>query len=223
MRVNPLALPLRAYHGDVVPRDLFLGSRFFRFEISLRRVTRSSYRFRGRLPILVFLYANLHFFECVGIVTLVLFTMFFDPDRYLNVLFLVVSSFNRAAGGLYRVGQFVARTRVFLRGIQICGQANGAREGATRERVEFTARYNCDLDHAYGARGFFDCVYQGEVIVRILCVTAVGTGYQGSFLYVSYRRDDRVCDSQALYSVRSPGDFQVVQVRVRYFNAMAPT
>lgn len=89
--------------------------------------------------------------------------------------------------------------------------------------MEFSSRYDCYLYNTYGAGGFFHCVFKGTIVIRVLCIVSVGTRYEGSFLYISYRCYYGVCYSQALYSVRSPCDFQMVEIRVRDFHAMTPT
>lgn len=223
VRVDPLTLSLGANDSDVISRNFFFRSRFARFQISLRRVARCGNRLRGGFPVFVLLFANFHLFESVSVFSFVFLAVFFDPCRYFRRLVLVVGAFDRAASCFDRVSEFVTRTWVFLRGVQVGGEPNGARKGAPREGMEFASRNNCDLYDANGSGGLFHRVDEGEIIIWVLCVASMGTGDEWSLLDVPDWCDDRVSDSQAFNSVGSPRDFQVMEVRVRYFNAVTPT
>lgn len=133
VRIDPLTLSLRANYGDVITWYFFFRTRFFRFEVANRRITRSGRRLRSGFPIFVFLFTIFAFFKAVfRIVTFICFTVLFYPYRYFFVFFIIVSAFFRTTSSFYRISELVARSRMFLRRVEVGSEANGSRECTAR-------------------------------------------------------------------------------------------
>ncbi len=221
--VDPLALPLRSNYGNIVAGNFFLRSRLGRSKVAVRRVASSGDRLRRGFPVNVFLLANFLAFLAVLIPAFFQLTMFFHPRRNFFMFREIMSALVRAARGLNFIRTLVTRAWVFLGRVLIGGASNCARTLTSCQRVTFSARLNRDRYDTYPARGLLDRVFKCHVVFRVLRIATVGTGYEGSLLNVTNRRDYRVRHAQTFHAIGSPRYFQPVKVRVRHFETMTPT
>lgn len=107
-----------------------------------------------------------------------------------------------------RVRHLSFRSRPKFGRIIVGGEANSARQGTTRQRVTFAFRTNSNRANTNGTRRFFFGVNEGQYIVNVLGIVAMGKRYQSTFLTIDYRDHYRMGDTKAFDTIGTPGNFQ---------------